>query len=399
MTSQDRGHDPAGSTRETLRPMLPRDFTLLQVTPALDAGGVETLTLEIAGAVASAGARSLVVSHGGVLEAPLARGGGELIRMPVQARDPLSLAANAVRLEGVIRRKGVSLVHVRSRAPAFSAVWAARRTGVPLVGSYHGIYSARSPMKRWYNSIMTRGDAVIVNSAYTRQHVLAQHRPPAGKVELIPEGVDTTMFDPAAVSRERVQRIRQAWGAQDGAAVILVAARLTGWKGHRLIISALASSAARENAQLIFVGGDRESPYAVELAEQAARSGVRVIFAGPSDDMAATFLAADLVAAPSTEPESFGRAVVEAGAMAKVVVASDLGGPAETIVHGVTGFLAPPGDRQAWTAALDMALALTPTARAAIGAAARDRITAFFSTERMCEATFALYRRLIRSVP
>jgi glycosyltransferase involved in cell wall biosynthesis len=133
------------------------------------------------------------------------------------------------------------------------------------------------------------------------------------------------------------------------------------------------------------------------LAEQAARSGVRVILAGSSDDMAATFLAADLVAAPSTEPESFGRVVAESGAMARVVLASNLGGPAETIVHGVTGFLAPPSDRQAWTAALDLALALTPTARAAIGAAARQRITAFFSTERMCEATFALYRRLIRS--
>lgn len=377
--------------------MLPRDFNLLQVTPALDSGGVETLTVEMAGAVVSAGARSLVASHGGALEGELARDGAELIRMPVQARDPLTMAANAIRLERVIRREAVSLLHVRSRAPAFSALWAARRVGVPLVSSYHGIYAARSPMKRWYNSVMTRGDAVIVNSAFTREHVLAQHRPPADKVELIPEGVDPTRFDPAAVSAERVRSTREAWGVDNNRILILLAARLTGWKGHRLIISALAASTGREKARLVFVGGDRESPYAVELAEQAARCGVQLILAGPSNDMAAALLAADLVVAPSTEPESFGRTVAEAGAMARVVLASHLGGPAETILHGVTGFLAPAGDQQAWTATLDLALALSPTERAAIGAAARERIRTLYSTERMCEATFALYRRLIRS--
>ena len=374
--------------------MLPGDFTLLQVTPALDAGGVETLTVEMAAAVSEAGARSLVASKGGRLEEELATRGAELIRLPLDARNPVTMAANAVRLEGVIRREKVSLVHVRSRAPAFSAGWAARRAGVPIVSAYHGIYASGSPMKRWYNAVMTRTDAVIVNSAFTHNHVLEQHRVAADKLALIPEGVDLAAFDPATVSTERVQSTRAAWGVGDDRLVILVAARLTGWKGHRLIIDGLAHSRERGRAHLVFVGRGEESPYGRELAAAAAPAGVALTLAGPSDDMPATLLAADLVAAPSLEPESFGRTVAEAGAMARVVLASALGGPAETIIHGQTGFLVSPGDAPTWAAALDRALAMDPAERAAMGAAARERIEAHYSLERMCEATFALYRRL-----
>jgi glycosyltransferase involved in cell wall biosynthesis len=238
---------------------------------------------------------------------------------------------------------------------------------------------------------------VIVNSIFTRDHVLAQHRVAAGKLALIPEGVDPTAFDPARVSAGRVRSTRAAWGIGEDRAIVLVAARLTGWKGHQLIIDALAQSRARERAHLVFVGRGDESPYAGELAAAATRAGVALTIAGPSDDMPATFLAADLVTAPSLEPESFGRTVAEAGAMTRVVLASELGGPAETVVHGETGFLVSPGDAPAWSAALDLALAMSPAERAAIGAAARERIAAHYSTERMCEATFALYRRLSES--
>lgn len=376
--------------------MLLGDFTLLQVTPALDVGGVETLTVDVAAAAAAAGARSLVASSGGALEGELARRGGELIRLPVQARDPVSIAANAVRLERLIRRERVSLVHVRSRAPAFSALWAARRSRTPIVASYHGIYNARTPIKRWYNSVMTGGDAVIVNTAFTRDHVLAQHNTPADRLVVIPEGVDTAAFDPAAMSAEREASTRAAWsiGPDDDRMVVLVAARLTAWKGHRVIIAALAASAARARVRLVFVGRGERTAYAAELAAEAATSGVALTIAGHCHDMPAAYGAASVVAAPSIEAESFGRSVAEASAMGRVVIASRLGGPAETVVHGETGILAPPGDVAAWTAALDMALAMSPAARAEMGEAARNRMSTLYSTNRMCEATFALYRRL-----
>lgn len=377
--------------------MLPAHFTLLQVVPSLDAGGAETVTLETAAQVTRHGGRALVASRGGALENRLRRLGGELVRQPLDRRDPLSLALNAGRLERLIRGEGVSLVHVRSRGPAFSALWAARRAGVPTVASYHGAYSAGSALKRRYNAVMTRADAVIVGSAFARDHVLAQHPQAADRLEVIPEGVDTEIFDPAAVSAERVAAERARWRlpAGDDRGVILLAARFTALKGHAALIEAVAENGLRDRARLVFVGPGEKGAYALGLAERAARAGVALTLSGPSDDMPAAYLAADLVATPSIVPETFGRAVAEAGAMGRVVIASRLGGPAEIVAERETGFLAPAGDARAWAAALTDALALAPDRRGEIGQAARARIAAQFSAARMGEATLALYRRLL----
>lgn len=376
--------------------MLPEDFTLLQVTPALDGGGVETLTVDMATAVAAAGRRSLVASSGGKLEEALTWGGAELIRLPVNSRAPWTLAANAARLAGVIRREKVSLVHVRSRAPAHSALWATRPTRTPLVATYHGVYSARSSFKRWYNGVMTRGDVVIANSDFTRRHILAEHHTREDRIVVIPEGVDTRIFDPASIQPARVTAVRAAWGLppDEPRAVVLIAARLAKWKGHRVAIDALARSALRESTLLVFTGDGQTGTYARQLKAEAARAGVALIFAGPCADMPAAFLAADVIAAPSTEPESFGRSVAEAAAMARVVVASDLGGTAETLVDGAGGFLVRPGDAESWTAALDKALSLGRPERAQMGVVAWKRIRERYSLDAMCEATFDLYSRL-----
>ena len=374
--------------------MLPQNFTLLQVTPALDGGGVETLTVDMATAVARAGGRSLVASRGGRLEDALAWGGAELIRLPVQTRNPLKMLGNARSLESIIEEEKVSLVHVRSRAPAFSALAAARKMGTPVVTSYHGIYSARSEAKRWYNAVMTRGDRVIANSRYTRDHIFAQHKVRPDKVVLIPEGVDVAAFDPRYVERDKVTDLRASWLPDDGRAVVLVAARLTSWKGHKLIIEAIARGGLAARARLVFVGEGAESALGRELVKTAAAAGVTLTLAGAAKNMPAVFLAADIVAAPSTEPESFGRTVAEAGAMARLVIASSLGGVAETIIDGETGFLAPAGDAQAWAAALTRVLDMDQEARVAMGVAAWTRIREHYSIQRMCEATFDLYYEL-----
>ncbi len=387
--------DLGGATR--IHPdILPQDFTLLQVTPALEGGGVEQATVDIALAVAHASRRSLVASRGGRLEGALARGGAELVRLPVHSRNPLTMAANAARLARVIAREGVSLVHVRSRAPAFSALAAARFAGVPMIATYHGVYGAGSPLKRWYNRVMTRGDVVIANSRFTRDHILAQHHPKPCKVVVIPEGIDTEAFDPAVVSDDRIEALRAAWEVTRGEArrIVLVAARLTGWKGHRVIIDALAG---RRDVLLILAGASTSSPYATALTSLALSRGLadHVRLVGPCDDMPAAYRLADLAAAPSTAPESFGRAVAEAGAMERVVLASRLGGPAETIVDGRTGWLVAPGDVGAWAACLERALRMGRAERAAMGAAARARVTGLYGLAAMSEATFALYRRVL----
>ena len=369
------------------------------MTPRLEGGGVEQVTLDTALAVARAGGRSLVASWGGRLEGALERGGAELVRLPVHRRSPLAMAGNAHRLDRLIVERGMSLVHVRSRAPAFSAIWAARRAGVPVVATYHGIYQAASPWKRWYNGVMTRGDLTIANSTFTRDHIVAEHRLAPERIAVVPEGVDTDRFDPARVSPAQIAKIRSAWGLDpaDPRPILLLAARLTGWKGQDVAIQALARL-ARPHEPLLVLAGKAEKPGELAaLRAAASRAGVadRVRLVGPADDMPAAYALADLVLAPSTLPESFGRGVVEAAAMQRPVLASPLGGPAETILDGETGWLVAAGDPDAWARAIEAALATCPEARARIGRAARDRAVQRFSLGAMTAATFQVYRRLL----
>lgn len=374
---------------------LPEDFTLLQITPALDAGGVEQATLDMAAEVARLGRRSLVASRGGVMEGGLARAGAELIRLPVDARDPLNLVLNARRIARVVRDKGVSLLHVRSRAPAFSALIAARMTGTPLVATYHGIYSARSGLKRWYNGIMTRGDRVIANSIFTRGHIIVEHGVDASMIALVNEAVDTDYFDPDTVSPERIAAVRATWGLpeDDRRLVILMAARLTGWKGHAIAAQAFERADIGDRAVLVLTG----------TMDTGARGGLlasispRARLTGPCADMPAAFLAASLVVAPSTQAESFGRTVVEAQAMGRPVLASAIGAHTETVVDGETGWLVEPGDIDAWAGALTRALASSPDVYARMGEAARERARRIYSLPAMYAATFEVYRQVLEA--
>jgi glycosyltransferase involved in cell wall biosynthesis len=186
---------------------LPPDFTLLQVVPELETGGAEQTTIDVAAAVVAAGGRALVASRGGRMTGRLAEVGGELVELPMQSKNPLIMALNARRLGALIREERVSLVHARSRAPAWSALRAARVTGAPFVATYHGVYQARSALKRRWNAVMTKGDLVIANSEFTREHLLAEHGVDPAKVVTIPRGVDLSRFDPDRVSRERVKAL------------------------------------------------------------------------------------------------------------------------------------------------------------------------------------------------
>lgn len=372
---------------------------ILQVTPALDAGGVERTTLDVAAAIVAAGGRALVASRGGRLEGELAAAGAELVRLPVDAKSPLALWRNAGRLRALVAREGVSLVHARSRAPAWSALLAARRAGAPLVTTYAGVYGARSAAKRLYNSVMAQGDLVIANSEFTRAHLLAQHRgvDPA-RVVAIPRGIDLAAFDPDAVTPERVARAHADMRLEEGERrpVVLLAGRLTRWKGQALMIEALARSGV--DAVLVLAGDDQgRTGYRDELIRLAAARGVaeRVRVCGHLADMPAAYLACDLAVAPSLQPEAFGRTAVEPQAMRRPVLAADHGAPRETVEPGVTGWRVAPGDVDAWAQALTTALAASPDALGRMGEAGRARVVRLYSLRAMIDATLLAYARLL----
>ena len=387
---------------------LPPDFTLLQVVPELETGGAEQSALEIARAVVAAGGRALVASRGGRMVARLEADGGELQPMPAHSKNPLVMLGTAARLVELIRREKVSLVHARSRAPAFPALWAAHATKTPFIATYHGIYKApagvRGGLKRWYNAVMTRGDLVIANSDYTRAHVLAEHHLDPARVVAIPRGVDLARFDPDHVAPGRLEALRRAWdiAADDGRTKVLLAGRLTRIKGHLTVIAAAAKLKAQGRGDLLilFAGDDQgRSDYRRELVAAIEAAGLQeaIRIVGHCDDMPAAFLLCDLAILPTTVPESFGRAAVEPQAMGRPVIVAAHGGSLETVVEGETGWLAPPGDVEAWAAALAKAIDVGPQGRARIGAAAMARSRRLYRAEAMCEATLAAYERVLEA--
>ncbi len=364
-----------------------RGKTVLQVLPALGAGGVERGTLEIAAALREAGARALVASSGGQMAASL---GADHIALSVHTKNPTGLWRNAARLKALIEREGVDLVHARSRAPAWSARSAARRAGVPFVTTFHGAYGARSAAKRAWNRIMVRGDLVIAVSDFIAAHVTEVYRCPPERIRVVHRGIDAASFDPAEVpSRERVA-LRAAWGVPEGSRVVLLPGRLTRLKGHAVLIEAMRLLDDR-TLVAVFAGSDRgRDAYRRELEAQAR--GLAVRFAGHVEDVAAAYAASDVAVSASVHPESFGRVLAEAGAMGLPVVASDHGGAREIILRGETGWLVPPGDPAALAEGIRSALA---AAGPALAERARAHVLARFTLARMCAGTLSVYGELL----
>jgi glycosyltransferase involved in cell wall biosynthesis len=371
-------------------------LNILQVIPELDAGGAERTTIEVAEAIVAAGGRALVASRGGRLEDELTAVGGELLRLDAKTKNPLTIWRNAGRLAQAVKAEQIDLIHARSRAPAWSAKWAAARTGAPFVTTYHGTYSARSGLKRRYNAVMAAGDRVIANSQFIANHVRAEHGVGEDRLRVIPRGVDLTALDPATVDADAAGALRKAWGASPEDVVILLPARLTRWKGQAFFIAALGGFEEKDRCRLVCLGDAQGRDAYVDELRQAAKShDVRLVLPGHARDMKTAYAAADVVVCPSLEPEAFGRTAAEAQAMGAPVIASAHGGACEVVAPGETGWLAAPGDSAAWRAALAAALGQSAQARQVMAQAARERITNQFSTAALQSATLRVYRELI----
>lgn len=375
--------------------------TILQVVPELSAGGVERTVLEMTEAIVEAGGQALLASKGGRLESDFEALGGRLFRMNAASKNPLTLLRNADWLKKLILHERVDLVHARSRAPAWSAYWAARAEGKPFVTTYHGAYSGKSALKIKYNSVMAKGDMVIANSNWIASHVEAMHNVPDERLVTIPRGVDLAAFDPIAVPSSRIEAIRAAWGlAGDKRLTLLLPGRLTEWKGQKLAIDALRLLSETELAGLVLVlAGDAQGrlDYIDQLESAIATGGLRetVLIVPHIHDMPAAYMAADIVLTPSVRPEAFGRVAAEASAMMRPVITSDHGGGRETIVDGQTGARFEPGNASALAGAIRALTDIGPNARQGMGQTGRAYVSERFSKRGLQLATLRVYKALL----
>ena len=372
---------------------------VLQVLPALDEGGAERGTVDLARYMVGEGWRALVASGGGAAETELEEIGAKCLRLPLHSKNPFTIRTNARRLQRLIRQHGVQLVHARSRAPAWSAYYAARRCRVPFVTTFHGVYlGSEGLFKRRYNAIMARGERVIAISGYVAEHIRNRYQVPPERLRMIPRGVDVTEFDPAAVSEERCAALAERWQIEPGTKVLMLPGRVVRRKGHTLLLRAI-ERLRRRNFVCLLVGhvdGGSSYPGEVEglIGAMDLRDVVRMV--GACDDMPAALMLADVVVVPSTlAPEPFGRVAVEAQAMGKPVVVTDIGGLGETLMPAATGWLVPPDDIDELARALRLALAMPEGARARLANRARRFVLRNFTLEQMGRSTLAVYRELL----
>lgn len=370
---------------------------LLQVLPRMESGGVERGTLQIAAAAAKAGFVSLVASEGGKLVQELKKSGAKHITLPFATKNPLRILSNTFRLKRILREKGVNIVHARSRAPAWSAYFASKRTGCHFVTTFHGYYSHRNTFKRLYNSVMTKSERVIAISQFIEEHLKNTYHVAAEKIRLIPRGTDMELFDPKQVDSRRIGALRKTWGIKKEWPVILLPGRIVRRKGHLLVLEAL-QLLTQKNFYCVMLGNSvGHEAYAREIARQAAASGFQeqIKLMPAVQDMPAAYAAADIVINASTEPEAFGRIPTEAMAMGKPVIATRLGGALETMIHGKTGWLVSHETPQEMAMALTEALSLAPRERSILARSCRKHIETHFSAGDMEAKTLELYYELL----
>ncbi len=373
---------------------------IVQILPALNRGGVERGTVEIAKAIIDRGHKAVVISNGGLFESQLVRLGATVHRLPVHSKNPFKWPFIRSQLATILQAEGADIVHVRSRAPAWIALPVAKRLSMATVATIHSKFVPQNALKHLYNRKMLKADSVIAISAFIKSIIIKHYvnYRLADSVTVIHRGVDTAIFDPARVSQHRIIREAERLNLSEDGRVVMLPARPTSWKGHEILINAVAAL-NRPDVTLLLLGAGDGSPRFVNRLERLARkTGLdgRLRIATGSDDMAAALMLADVIAMPSTVPEPFGRVAVEAGAMGRPVIAFNHGGAVESVLDGQTGWLAQPGDLVDLSRALCAALDLSQAKRAALAKKARAHITKFFSKEKMCQKTLEIYDELLK---
>ncbi len=372
--------------------------TVMQIIPSLGAGGAEQGCIDVAAELVRAGAKSIVVCNGGHRVPEILRGGSTHINLPVDSKNPLVMWRNISRLRKIIKDMDVDIVHARSRAPAWSALKACDGTKALFMTTCHAPFNISGTAKRFYNSSIARGKRVIAISNYVREYLLNNYQIEDRDIRVIHRGVAIEKFHPNAVAPAHLIRLSQQWRLPDGCTIVMMPGRLTRWKGHLVLIDAMAKL-KREDVFCVIIGDDQgRGDYRAEIEsaikDRNLEGRVRII--GHCADMPAAYMLSTVVVSASTDPEGFGRVPIEAQAMGRSIIATDHGGAKETILPDKTGWLVPPGDADALAKAIEKALSLTAEERAYMGTHAMMHVAENFTRSKMVDETMDVYAELLQ---
>src|ERR1044072_6286508 len=407
--------DPGADSIEHIVPKPPgevvafsRPLTALIVVPTLHAGAADAGAIELMHILRRNGHRVIVVSNGGRLENVVAASGAEFERLDVASFNPVTMLRCALALARIVRDKHCDLIHAHGRAAAWSGYIAARARHVPLLTTWYKGFREQNALKRLYNGVMVRGERVVAVTEQLAELIVERYRIPPERITVVPASIDLARFDPAAISAERIEAIRRAWGVTPETKVILVVGRMLRRKGHHVAVKAAhrLKKGGLKDFVCVFAGEDQGGTRSTgELWDlvSATDSADVVRFAGAAEDMPAPYAAATVVVSAAVQPEGLQRAILEAQAMAHPVVVSGLAAGGEGVLapptvpeERMTGMRVPADDDAALAAALIRLFSLSDSARSAIGRRGRARGAHHFDAPSVERATLALYAEITR---
>jgi len=383
---------------------MPSKLKVLQVIPNLGYGGAETGCFDLAHYLPENDCQSYVVTSGGELVKFIDKKKVKLIKLPVQSKNPFLILFNAIALIFIILFHNISIVHARSRAPAWSCFLATKLTRRKFVTTFHGTYNFNNSLKKFYNSIMVRSNLIIAGSNFIFSHINSNYSNHLGlkrKFLVIFRGINVDYFDSSTTLEHEENQLLKDWGLNRNKKIILMPGRLTRWKGQEIFIEALNlvnKELGHQSFYAVILGNDQGrnvySKKIKRLAEQYRING-QLKFIDHCKNMPLAYKISDLVVSPSIEPEAFGRIAVEAQSMEKLIIASDIGGSNETIINNKTGFLFESGSSEALSKKIIEVLSLDESVLKSMGNEGRKNIIKKFNVEKMCFSTYSEYKKLL----
>ena len=377
---------------------------VLQVIPKLGYGGAETGCYDVAHYLPENNCQSFIVTSGGELLKFIDKKKVRVIRLPVHSKNPLLMFLNSLALIGIILFNNISIVHARSRAPAWSCLLATKVTGRRLVTTFHGTYKFKNSIKKFYNSVMVRSDLIIAGSNFIFSHIKKNYSKYINnkkKLMVIFRGINVDYFDPTTKIESDEKKLLKNWNIEKDKKILLLPGRLTSWKGQETFIEAVNLvniELGYEAFYTVILGSDQGRDLykkkLVRLSEQY-RMTKQIRFIDHCKDMALAYKISDIVVSASTEPEAFGRVAVEAQSMEKLIIASNIGGSNETVMDEKTGFLFEHNNTKELSKKILKAIALDESSLKSIGIQGRKNIIQKFNVEKMCFSTYSEYKRLL----
>jgi glycosyltransferase involved in cell wall biosynthesis len=381
---------------------------VLIVVPTVQDGAADVGAVELARILASAGHRPIVFTRGGRLEADILANGGEVVHADVASKNPAIILRNALLLRRLARERGCNAIHAHARAPAWSAYLAARMTGVPFLTTWYKGFGEQNPFKRLYNSVMAHGDRVVAVGDQIAELINERYGTPWARIAVVPASVDCAVFDPAKISRDRIEATRRSWGAGPSTKVVVVIGRVSRRKGHHVVVRAARrlKELGVKDFMCVIAGADQgRTSYGGELWDLVLATDTAdvVRLVGSFDDPPAVYAAATVAVSAAVQPEGLQRALLEAQAMARPVVVSDLGAGPEVVLappavpeDRMTGLRFSAGDDAALATALIRLFTIPEAARRAIGARGRAWMRGHFNDRTVVETTLRLYGDIAR---